>query len=112
MTEEIKNVEVKEETCFCKSKEVRKFLTIALGTFVGVFSAMSLFAALHKPPMMIPTHFRGPMMRPCPCHVHHHFDNGRRGDFHKKYMKVHCDKKMEKFEKKEFKKIEKPDNDD
>ena len=50
MSEENKIVEVKQE-CFCQSKGFRKFLTTALGTFVGVYCALSLFAALHKPPM-------------------------------------------------------------
>ena len=60
MSDENHNVEVKEEkcNCFCHSKGFRKFLVIALGSFVGVFCALSLFAALHKPPMMVP---------PCPC---------------------------------------------
>ena len=50
MTEEIKETEIKEE-CFCKSKSFRKFLIIAGGSFVGVFCALSLFAALNKPPL-------------------------------------------------------------
>ena len=65
MTEEIKNVDVKEEkcNCICQSKGFRKFLIVAGGTFVGVFCALSLFAALHKPPMMMhPAHFGGHMM--------------------------------------------------
>ena len=88
MTEEIKVTEVKNE-CFCKSKGFKKFLTTALGTFVGVFCALSLFAALHKPPMP-PCPFKGPMMRPamqCPYHYGHF--KGPRGDFHHKKMMKH-----------------------
>lgn len=95
MTDENKIVEVKEEKCLCQSKAFRKFVTIALGTFVGVFCALSLFAALHKPPMMTPAPY-GPMMRPCHCGCHHHFNQGHqcyRGDFHKKMMKEKCGKK-------------------
>ena len=79
MSDEIKVNEEKQECkCFCHSKAFRKFLVVALGSFVGVFCALSLFAALHKPPMMAPHHF-GPhmgMMRGCPCKMmpNHHFD--------------------------------------
>ena len=73
-----------ENKCLCQSKGFRKFLVIALGTFVGVYCALCLFAALHRPPMMPPMGFRGyPMQgvqRECPCKTmhHHHFkyDNG------------------------------------
>ena len=84
MSDEIKVTEEKHEhKCICQSKEFRGFLIIALGTFVGFFCAMSLFAALHKPPMMYPSAKFGPhsgMMRGCPCkmiHHHHHFDKSR-----------------------------------
>ena len=92
MTEE--NTEIKHE-CICQSKGFRKFLTISLGTFVGAYCALSLFAALHKPPMMPPCPYGGGMPRPavqCPCGCNHHkFDRQRdfRGDFHQ-------DKKMVK----------------
>ena len=92
MSEEIKVNENKEEKCCCvcrlfKSEEFKKFLIIALGTFTGVFCALSLFVALHKPPMMFPHHrhhFRhgGPMMehpmmnRHIRHHIHHHFRPG------------------------------------
>lgn len=80
-----------ETKCFCQNKEFRKFLVIALGTFVGVYAALSLFAATHRPPMMrpCPMGFRGPapIAAPCPFHKHHqHFDKGfmgDKGDFHK-----------------------------
>lgn len=43
-----------EHDCICKSMGFRKFLVVALGSFVGVFCALCLFCALHKPPMMMP----------------------------------------------------------
>lgn len=84
-------IEAKEEhKCFCQSKGFRKFLVIALGTFVGVYSALCLFTALHRPPMMPP---QFGMMGGCPCHQqmfnhkhHHHFDKGfkvQKGEFQK-----------------------------
>ena len=83
MSDEIKvnHEENRECKCLCHSKAFKKFLVVALGSFVGVFCALSLFAALHKPPMMVPHHFYGPhagMMRGCPCRMmhHHHFDKG------------------------------------
>ena len=88
MSEENKIVEVKNE-CFCQSKGLRKFLTIALGTFVGVFCALSLFSALHKPKMPPCPFAYGAMMRPA-MHCHHHYTpHGMpKGDFHyKKIMK-------------------------
>ena len=91
MSDENHNVEVKEEkcNCFCHSKGFRKFLVVALGSFVGVFCALSLFAALHKPPMMMPC--------PCGCQFMmrpgfaQHFDRGDFRKFHKHHMK-HMDK--------------------
>ena len=87
MSEEIKIEEKNETKCFCQNKEFRKFLVIALGTFVGAYSAMSLFAALHKPPMMPPCPrgigygMRPPIAAPCPFkHYRQHFDNGFKGD--------------------------------
>lgn len=98
MSEENKIVE-EHHKCLCESKGFRKFLIVAGGTFVGVFLALSLFAALHKPPMMQPVPFGGPMMRPCPCGCHHYsrvhnFERGYRGDCHKKMVKERCDKKI------------------
>lgn len=95
MSNENYNVEIKEEKCFCHSKWFKKFLTATLGSFVGVFLALSLFAALHKPPMAAPC--------PCGCgcgmmrpaiHHYHHLDRGPRGDFYKKMMKENFDKKI------------------
>ena len=103
MSDEIKETEVKECNCFCHSKGFRKFLTIALGTFVGVFCALSLFAALHKPPMPMPY----PCARPCPIQMRGHFDRGpgfERGNFHKI--------KMHKIERKAPFEAQKPEVDD
>lgn len=75
MTEE-QNFEVKEEkcNCICHSKEFKKFLVIALGSFVGVFCALSLFAALHRPPAPMPYRggheMRPPIYRHCHCDRH------------------------------------------
>ena len=63
MGEEIKK-EIQEEIrkeCFCKSELFQRTLAVTVGSFIGVFCAMNLFFALHKPPMM-PHH-----------HYHHHF---------------------------------------
>ena len=81
MSEELKENENKECKCFCKSKGFRKFLTIALGTFVGVYCALTLFAATHRPPM--PPCAFGPQggMRGCPVKViHNHFNKPHRFD--------------------------------
>ena len=92
MTEE-KKLEIKEEkcNCICHSKWFRKFLTIALGSFVGVFCALSLFAALHRPPMP-PCPYHRPMMRP-PFAMQYHF-RGPRGDFQKQMIQHRWDKKV------------------
>ena len=84
MTEEIKT-EVKQEECkcFCRSEGVKKFAIVALGTFVGVYSALCLFAALHRPPCPGPFY---PGMRP-PVEYGRQFDRGMRPDFHKKFIK-------------------------
>ena len=89
MSDEIKitnnNDDNRHETkCLCQSKGFRKFLIIALGTFVGVYSALCLFAALHRPPMMPPCAFGRyagmGIEQPCPYKVmhHHHFKNHER----------------------------------
>ena len=74
-----------ETKCFCQSKAFRKFLVIALGTFVGVYAALSLFAATHRPPMMSPCPMGfgapAPVMAPSPFHKHHHhFGKEFKGD--------------------------------
>lgn len=64
----------KKEECFCKSKYFKKFLTVATGSFVGVYCAICLFVALHRPPMMHPMMHseammpHNPMTCNCPCH--------------------------------------------
>ena len=91
MTEEIKT-EVKEEKCkcFCRSEGVKKFVIVALGTFVGVYSALCLFAALHKPPC----HIRHHQMIP-PVEHRGHFDRGMGPDFNGKMIKkVNFDKQI------------------
>lgn len=76
--------EEKQETnCICQNKTFRKFLVIALGTFTGVYAALTLFAATHRPPMMpCPMRFGAPapVVAPCPFHKHHHFDKHLKGD--------------------------------
>ena len=89
MTEENMNLGEHKCNCFCHSEWFKKFLVTTVGSFLGVFFALSLFAALHKPPMMMPCPCHGRMMPPPMMH-HHGFDRmdrGPRGDFHKKFMK-------------------------
>ena len=87
MTEEINLTEKTENNeckCFCHSAAFRNFLTIALGTFVGVYFALTLFAALHKPPIVRPFGFgpQGGIRAGCPCKMihHHHFNKGPQPD--------------------------------
>lgn len=84
----IETVEVKNE-CFCKSIWFKKFLTKTLAVFIGVYAALSLFAALHKPPMPPCPYAKGPMMRPAMHHHHHFYKQDRfKGDYYqKKIMK-------------------------
>lgn len=97
MSEENKIVEVKQE-CFCKSEWFKKFVTKTLAVFIGTFCALSLFAALHKPPVMKHAPFHSAMMRPCHCQMHHYYKHRpSRADFYKK------------FEKRDFQKLEKKD---
>ena len=80
----------KKTECFCKSEFFRKFLVVALGTFVGAFCALSLFFALNKPPMPpIPPMPYGPgygyhQMHKCDC-MHH------KKMMMKKFIKHHKD---------------------
>lgn len=89
MTEEnkIEKLETKNE-CFCKSIWFKEFLVKTLAVFVGVYCALSLFAALHKPPMPRCPFPHGGMMRP-PIHCHHHHFN-----HHHKFKKECYHKKM------------------
>ena len=95
MTEENKNELVERRSeCFCQSKWFRKFLVTSAGTFVGVFCALSLFTALHKPPKIFcPCKM---MMRP-PVHCMHHIkkqDNFHRKDFYKKHHRMNIEKQF------------------
>jgi hypothetical protein len=98
MSEENKIEFVEKKECFCQSKWVRKFLVTAIGTFIGVFSALSLFAALHKPP--VPPCHCPRMMRPPVHQMHHqhrhygHINKGHRGDFYRKIEKTNFDRKV------------------
>ncbi|MBR2069084.1 MAG: hypothetical protein IJ877_04895 [Candidatus Gastranaerophilales bacterium] len=74
MSEE-KIIEEKECKCFCKSEGFRNFLVTALGTFVGVYMALSLFGAIHKPPM------------PCHCMMKHHHQIEGHYKHHKDFKK-------------------------
>ena len=92
MTEE-QNLEIKKEkcNCICQSKFFKKFLVIALGSFVGVFCALSLFAALHRPPVA-PCPFHRPIMRP-PIAYQHHFKGCGMHNFSKQRIEHRFDKK-------------------
>lgn len=99
----IQTVEVKRIN-FWETEGFKKFLTTALATFVGVFCALTLFAALHKPPMkpchMGPHHMKHPAMyhRYDGYNHHHRFDRGPRGDFHRKFER----RDFKRFERKDF----------
>ena len=98
MTNEDKNVEeIKvENKCFCKSDEFKKFIVVATGSFVGVFFALCLFSALHRPPIphMMPLRFAPVHQQinnfdrtPIPPHLqgkprHHEFDKPHRPHKH------------------------------
>ena len=94
MTEEM-NVEKKEKcNCICCSEGFRDFLKIAAGSFAGVFLALTLFAALHKPPMMRCCPFVRPMTPPP---MHYQFDRGMKrpdGGFHKKFEKPNFNREI------------------
>ena len=102
MSDEEKIVEKKDDECkcFCKSEGFRNFLTIALGTFVGVYAALSLFTAIHKPPIMPPCGHRfmyggpAPIAAPCP------FRQSEHKSFHKPHREHRPDfDKVDKFNK-------------
>lgn len=97
MSEENKIIE--EKKCFCQSEFFKKFSSVALGTFVGGFCAISLFSALNKPPMFPPM----PMMMKGGGFYHEMMMNHHKFDYkcpcHKKMMKKHFEKKAE-FHKK------------
>ena len=95
MSEDCKTEEKQE--CFCKSKGFRKFLTIALGTFVGVYAALCLFTAMHRPPVMPPCPYGfyppASVAAPCPYQFKgHHFNKNfkmEKGNFHKAIKENH-----------------------
>ena len=116
MSEEIKTVEKEEKTCcvcnLIKCESCRKFLIVALGTFVGGFCALSLFAALHKPPMMghpMGHQFRhgSPQMERGFGHRPHNFNNGEMPD--RKAFKKHFENGKDIKAPED---IQKPENDD
>ena len=79
-----------ETKCFCQNKTFRKIIVISLGTFIGVYSALSLFAAIHKPPMIRPCPIgfgeQTPIAVPYHHNHNHHFKkdfNGSRDSFRK-----------------------------
>ncbi len=83
-----------EHDCICKSKGFRKFLVVALGSFVGVFCALCLFCALHKPPMMMGPYGMQPMfgmpmagVHNCNCCCHK--------KMMKKFLKYHNEMKKD-----------------
>lgn len=84
--------EEKETKCICQNETVRKVFVIAIGTFIGAYAALSLFAATHRPPMMRPCPMgygmQPPVAAPCPFHRHHHFDKKFIGDKAKFYKEL------------------------
>ena len=75
MSDEVKVIHEDGHKCLCQNESFRKFVVIAAGSFVGVFCALSLFAALHKPPMIFnpyAIHGFGGAMQPCPCRMMPH----------------------------------------
>ena len=70
MSEEKFEKSEKECKCFCQSKYFKKFLVVALGSFVGVYLALCLFAACHKPPCAYNGGFGGHQKFDCPCKKH------------------------------------------
>ena len=80
---EIKEQEVKAEKkdCPCK-KFLKKTAVIALGTFIGVYSGLSLFAVTHKPKFKkfdVPTHYQ------MPYGGYHHGHHGHHMKHHKHF---------------------------
>ncbi len=96
MSEIQQNEEIKQE-CFCK-KRAKDILTIAIGSFVGVYCALSLFAALHKP-----SHF---VMRP-QFRGHHEMIQKQMPDFKRPPMPGKF--KNPQFDE-QFKQNDKPEN--
>lgn len=97
MSEE-KNIQTTQCKCFCKSEGFRNFVVVTLGTFAGVYMALSLFSAIHKPPM------------PCPCHFMHHMQMYGHHNPYFDYPSIN--KKFYKEFKKEVNKITTPKAED
>ncbi len=57
MSDEVKNLETQsEEKCSCSCcNYLKKFLVVALGTFVGFYAALCLFTAFHQPYVRVKT---------------------------------------------------------
>ena len=102
MTEEKNEIKETGCNCFCKSEGFRNFVVIALGTFAGVYMALSLFTAIHKPPMPCPRHFMPPIQMQGQFRPHHRDFKG----FYKKFYKDF------KGDINEGKKVKTPDIDD
>ena len=95
-----------EEKCLCQNKFFKKFAVVTLGTFVGGFCAINLFAALNKPPMMMPIN---PMMYGGAFHhkmMMGHYKHDCKCPCHKEMMKKHFEKKAEFAKKMQEKKLE------
>ena len=91
MTEEVKNEEIKQE-CFCK-KRAKDVLVIALGSFVGVYCALSLFCALHKPTFPNYPMFNPMMNKMMPYgRMHHHKFPPANGKFNPEQFRGGFDK--------------------
>jgi hypothetical protein len=88
MSDENKVVEEqKEHKCICQNENFRKFLVIALGTFVGVYAALCLFTATHRPPVGFGSGAPRPVFGPCPCKtimMHQHYFKKHGEHFDKK----------------------------
>lgn len=94
--------------CICHNEFFQRTVAVAIGSFVGVFCAISLFAALHKPPMPCPMGPMHPQMRPPIEYNRGHIDRykNHHGEFKKdhyeKYEKIKKDKDFKKKDKKEI----------
>ena len=105
MSNEVNCVEKEEkECCVCKlirCENCKKFLVVALGTFVGVFCALSLFTAVNKP-MMPPTPHpffnQGAPMIEMTMHRRHHFGEGEFKKHHNREMRAPEDDKKPEIE--------------
>ena len=85
----------------CNCKEVRelakKVVVIALGTAIGVYGGLSLFAATHKPPRPPFPHMKRP-----PMEYRADFHRGPHPDFHR----VKFEHKGAPIKREDIKKVE------